>query len=193
MDEYIIDGTEKELVYLLIGRGDTEGIKKLTEDLYNKYLKIDSQTIQSLYENGYLKPRILIQYFDLFLDLLKSKNNRMVWGAMIALSMIAEYKAKEIFDKINLVCGAMKDGSNISIEYGLRVLVAVVASKPEYNAVIFPLLLDHLKVCKPKDLRRHGEIILQAVTEENKDAFFTVLKSRNDELGYSTLKPNRWM
>ncbi len=50
-----------------------------------------------LYEIGYLTPELIADYADDFLKLLRSKNNRMVWGGMIALATIAETKPREIW------------------------------------------------------------------------------------------------
>lgn len=178
VNEIIIEGTEKELAFQLVKNGDIEGIKKLTQDLYDKNLKVQSQSLKMLYETGYVQPMMIAQYCSLFITLLKSKNNRLVWGAMIALSIIANIKAKEIFEDINLVYGAMREGSVITIDYGVKVLATIAAQKEEYNKVIFPFLIDHLKVCCIKEVCQHTESILVAVNPSNKEAFLAVLEIR---------------
>jgi hypothetical protein len=76
------------------------GIKEIAENLQNKNQNIQNDCLKVLYEIGYLKPDLITDYIQDFLTLLKSKNNRMVWGAMIALATIADKKPNEIYAKI---------------------------------------------------------------------------------------------
>jgi hypothetical protein len=46
-----------------------------------------------------------------FLGLLKSKNNRMVWGAMIALAIVVDKKPKEIYAQLSTVTDAVDRGN----------------------------------------------------------------------------------
>ena len=72
-------------------------IREIAENLWNKEPNIQSDCLKVLYELGYLAPELIADYADDFLKLLKHRNNRMVWGGMIALSTIATLKADEIF------------------------------------------------------------------------------------------------
>ena len=80
-----------------------EAIKELVDNLKNKDKNIQSDCIKTLYETGYLKPTLIAGYYSEFLELLSSKNNRLVWGGMIALSTIAEIKPDEIFKSLDLI------------------------------------------------------------------------------------------
>ena len=42
-------------------------------------------------------------YVSDFLKLLSSKNNRLVWGAVITLSLLANRKPEEIFEHLDIV------------------------------------------------------------------------------------------
>ena len=58
-----------------------------------KTAKIASDCIKTLYEVGYLKPELIAPYVGDFLKLIKSRENRLVWGGMLALSTIAALKS----------------------------------------------------------------------------------------------------
>jgi hypothetical protein len=57
-----------------------EGIKEIAANLQSKNPNVKSDCLKVLYEIGYLKPALIANYTSDFLALLKSKNNRMVWG-----------------------------------------------------------------------------------------------------------------
>jgi len=167
---------------------DSEAIKELVENLDNRDKNIQSDCIKVLYEIGYVKPRLIQQYVDSFLKLLSSKNNRLVWGGMIALSTIATLKADRIFEQIDQILEAIKKGSVITVDYGIKTLSRVASVKGEYNRKIFPYLVEHLRSCRPKEIPQHAESISVAVTDDNKSEFLKVLRERKDILKPSQVK-----
>jgi hypothetical protein len=68
---------------------DKKGIREIAENLWNDNPSIQSDCLQVLYEIGYLDPKLIAGYAEDFLNLLHSKNNRLVWGSMTALSGVA--------------------------------------------------------------------------------------------------------
>ena len=62
---------------------------------------------------------------NVFVKLLKSRNNRLVWGGMTALSTIAGLKAKEIFEQIDVIKQAIEDGSVITADAGIKTISPV--------------------------------------------------------------------
>ena len=86
----------QELAKELAETENREGIREITQNLWHKNKSVQSDCLKVLYEIGYLKPDLISEYVNDFLKLLKSKNNRMVWGSMIGLATIAEIKSKEI-------------------------------------------------------------------------------------------------
>jgi len=119
-----------------------------------------------LYEIGYIDPSLVASYADDFLKLLRSRNNRLVWGGMIALSTIAELQADFIYAHREEILKAMHEGSVITLDNGVKVL-ALAASKDAYRPDIFPHLLKHLQTCRPKDVPQHAEKSLSAVDASN--------------------------
>src|SRR5262249_53887254 len=111
-----------------------------------------------------------------------SRNNRLVWGGMIALSTIADTRAAEIFEHREVVFRAMERGSVITVDNGVKVLALVAAGDEARRAALFPYLLHHLETCRPKDVPQHGEKTLVAVTARNEASFTAVLEKRLAEM-----------
>jgi hypothetical protein len=123
-----------------------------------------------------------------FLDLLGSRNNRLVWGAMIGLSTIAGLKAAEIAPHVDKIIQATKTGSVITADNGVKALALVAARAPAARKKVVSFLLDHLQTCRPKDVPQHSESALPAVSRAVGPRFVKVLSARLGELNPSQLK-----
>lgn len=173
---------DKELARELADAKDAEGIKVIAENLHNRDKRIQSDCIKVLYEAGYIDPEIIAPYVKDFLSLLKSRNNRLVWGAMIALAQVASLKAGEVFESIDAIYAAMEEGTVITVDNGIRVLSAVASKSRDYSESIFPYLIKHLQTCRPKEAGQHTESIFTAVNPANREAFLSVIEERQDDL-----------
>jgi len=87
----------QELARDLAATGNTAGVKEIAEHLWDKNANVRSDCLKVLYETGYIDPELIAPYAGDFLKLLVSKQNRLVWGAMIALSCVASLKADLLF------------------------------------------------------------------------------------------------
>ncbi len=172
----------QELARELAEQEDRAGIGEIAENLWNQEPNVQSDCLKVLYEIGYLKPELIAGYWQDFIKLLGSKNNRLVWGAMIALSTISQLKPDELFTEIETIRKAVNSGSVITIDAGILTLAKIAAHSPGYNQAIFPFLLQHLEGCRTKDVPRHAEMIQIAVSGSQKDAFTNVLESRLPEM-----------
>jgi hypothetical protein len=177
----------QELARELSETENKSGIREIAQNLWNKNKSVQSDCLKVLYEIGYINPDLISDYADAFLKLLKSKNNRMVWGAMIGLATIAEKKSREIWANINDVVNAVDRGSLITVVWGVKTLARVASTDMKYKEIIFPMLINHLKKSIPRDLPLHAESILPAVDLDNKKEFLAVLDSRKSELTPSQL------
>lgn len=165
----------------LAAQKDREGIREIAENLWNRDKNIQADCLKVLYEIGYIDPSLIAGYAEDFLKLLKSRNNRLVWGGMIALSTVAELRADFINDNLDQILKAMDAGSVITVDNAVKTL-ALAASKDAYRPSIFPHLLEHLRTCRPKDVPQHAEKSLPAVDASNKEEFITVLDKRVEDL-----------
>jgi hypothetical protein len=171
----------QELARDLATQQDREGIREIAENLWNRDKNIQADCLKVLYEIGYIDPSLIAGYAEDFLKLLKSRNNRLVWGGMIALSTVAELRADFINDSLDQILKAMDAGSVITVDNAVKTL-ALAASNDAYRPSIFLLLLEHLRTCRPKDVPQHAEKSLPAVDAGNKDEFIAVLDKRMEDL-----------
>jgi hypothetical protein len=159
-----------------------QGIKEIAENLQSKNQNVQSDCLKVLYEIGYLKPELIAPYAEDFLSLLHSKNNRMVWGAMIALATIASFKPDQIHAQLSAVTDAIDHGSLITVVWGVKTLGKLAAADPAYKQEIMPYLTAQLKKCIPRDVPMHAESILPAVDTQNKQEILTLLETRKAEM-----------
>lgn len=172
----------QELARDLVAAGDREGIAELAANLTNRDANIQSDCLKTLYEIGYLDAALIAPYAAAFVKLLRSRNNRLVWGAMIALATVAALAADELYPQVGEIQKAMADGSVITVDNGVKALAAIAAHNPAYNRELFPFLLQHLAACHPKDVPQHSENALPAVNATNKAEFIAALEDRLDDL-----------
>lgn len=166
----------------LADKNDRAGIREIAENLWNKEKNIRSDCIKVLYETGYLAPALIADYVDNFLKLLHDKNNRMVWGGMIALSTIADIKADALFPQVEKLKKVMDRGTVITKDAGVRALAGIAAQDEAYQRSRFPDLLDRIANCRPKDVARYAEGIAVAVNAGSKSEFIVVLENRKEHL-----------
>ncbi len=171
----------QELARELAASLDQAGIRELVENLGNQKRAIQSDCVKALYEIGYLKPDLIAPYAADFLKLLRSRNNRLVWGGMIALSTIAPLVAGELYPHLELIRKAMDRGSVIAVDAGVLTLAGIASQNREYNRAIFPYLLHHLQTCRPKEVPQHAEKTLLAVNAENKEEFIRLIEDRLED------------
>ena len=112
-----------------------EGIREIAENLDNINKNVRSDCLKVLYEIGYLDPALITDYGNDFLRLLRSKDNRMVWGAMIGLATIADRHAKEIWAQIDDIIRITESGTVITLVWGIRVLAKVAAGRADARSV----------------------------------------------------------
>jgi len=172
----------QELARALAASEDQAGVREIAGNLWNAEPNVQSDFLKVLYEIGYLRPELIAPYAGDFLKLLESRNNRLVWGGIIALSTIAEIAADEVYPHVAEIQRTMEGGSVITVDSGIRTLARLAGTSYERRATLFPYLISHLRTCRPSDVPRHAEMILGAVRGDNKDEFRAVLQARMPQM-----------
>jgi len=175
-------GPNQELAAELCETRSRADIEEVVANLSNEDRRIQSDCIGVLYEIGYIDPDLIAPYAGDFLALLRSRNNRLVWGAMAALSSIAGRQADQIYEQLDLVLEAIDKGSVITVDGGISVLAGVATANEDYESRIVPYLLEHLRTCRPKEVAQHAERAAVAVNTRNRDEFIQVLEGRLEDL-----------
>jgi hypothetical protein len=164
-------------------RAEAEGaVAAAIAGLADRDKRIQSGCVKLLYEIGYREPALIAERVEVFLRLVKSKNNRLAWGGMIALSTIAALRPAPIFEKRAQLLELVRSGSVITQDRGMMTLGLVAAASLEYRAELFPKLLAILRGARPGDVPKFGEQLLPAVDAGNATDYRAALESRLGEL-----------
>lgn len=170
-----------DLAILLSSERDIRGIEEIITGLKDKKNEVANDCIKVLYEIGERSPELIAEYVYDFIQLLKSKNNRLVWGGMTALSTIAPLKPDEIYKNIDIVKKAYESGSVITVDNSISVFAKIVRANTQYDE-LFIYLLNHLLHCKPREVAQHSERAFICVNKENAQDFLNTLLKRIDIL-----------
>lgn len=177
----------QELARDLAAKKDRKGIREIAENLWHKDRNIQADCIKVLYEIGYMEPKLIADYAEDFVKLLKSRNNRLVWGGMTALAEVAKVNPDRVFKNLEAIKKAKETGSVITVDNAISTLAYTASANDTYNEAIFPDLLKHLSACRPKEVPQHSEKILAAVNTSNTADFIKVLEKRMEDLSGSGL------
>ena len=177
----------QELAHDLAIRRDKAGVREIAENLWNKDKNIQADCIKVLYEIGSIEPNLIAEYTQDFAHLLRSRNNRLIWGGMTALGEVAKTNPDAVFKYVDEIKKAKETGSVITVDNAISTLAYTAAASDKYNKAIFPYLLKHLSACRPKEVSQHAEKTLPAVNSSNKADFIKVLETRMEDLSGSGL------
>jgi predicted DNA-binding transcriptional regulator len=173
-----------EMAEQLVNTRDKEGIAEIVSGL-NMDKAVASDCIKVLYEIGERKPELVASYAENFIGLLKSKDNRLVWGAMTALGRIAELNPEPIYSHFEDIYTAYENGSVITVDNSISVFAALCKADKEYEKRILPLLIEHLTKCRVKEIPQHLERMSICFNKNNIKQIASTIQDRFDELSCS--------
>jgi hypothetical protein len=177
-----------DLARKLVDKRNVKGIREIAAGLRDANPALAGDCVKVLYEIGERNPALIAPYAQEFLQLLRSRNNRLVWGGMSALAAVAGLAAEEIFGAVDVVLKAFHTGSVITVDRGVTVLARVCRAGRRYEKALWPVILEHLASCRPKDLPQHAQRALAAVQARNAGEFSAVLLKRISQLNAAQAK-----
>jgi hypothetical protein len=166
-----------ELAEALVAARDEEGIQELVDALATGPAPVAADAIKVLYETGERDGPLIAPYAPEFAALLRSKNNRLVWGAASALHAIALAEPAAVTPHLPVLMDAVARGSVITADRGIGAIAnAALGDEPAID-----FLLDHLRTCGAKYVPLRAEYSLPAVSASTAARFTAVLQARIDE------------
>ena len=174
----------QELAKQIAKTNNANSIKELVENLSNKK-DIANDCIKVLYEIGEIKPVLISPFAKTFIDLLKSKNNRLQWGAMHAINTITLENSKAIYKALPEIIDAANKGTVITKDHTVNILVKLSSIK-QYADDVFSLLIEQIIVSPVNQLPSYAEKALPLVNENNKMFFLKTLTSRLGDIDTDT-------
>lgn len=171
----------QELAMQIVEQNDESAVKELVENLGSKSKDIQSDCIKVLYEIGEREPVLISGFTKEFLALLTSKNNRLQWGAMTALSSVTEEIPETIYSSLDKIIAAADSGSVITKDNAVNILIKLCSVK-KYSDNVFPLLIEQILNSPSNQLPMYAERSLSLINSKNKDVFIKALTSRLDTI-----------
>ena len=171
-----------ELAQKLVKDKNKKGIREIVDGLKYPKAQIANDCIKVLYEIAELSPELVSEYAGIFIQLLKSRNCRLVWGSMTALSKIVLIKHEEIFKNLDIVIMAYEKGKVIAVDNSISVFAGLVKANSKYEKKVFPIIIKHLENCRPKEVGQHSERAFICVNKNNSKQFQETLLKRRESL-----------
>lgn len=184
------EAPNQSLAKQLASKADKKAIQELIDNLNNKSKAIQRDCIKVLYEIGERKPQLIAEYVKEFISLLDSKNNRLQWGAMTAISSIALETPKIVAAALPKILSVSNKGSVISKDQAVHVLIKLSSIK-RYKEIAFPLLIKELSKSPTNQLPMYAEKAQPVITDKNKRLFVKTLTSRLDDIEKDTKRKRR--
>lgn len=168
-----------ELAEALAIKPSAAAVTELVGLLSSGAVAEQSDAIKVLYELGERKPQAIAGHVAAFLALLKSKNNRSVWGAMSAIDTVASVRPKEVVAALGDILAAADKGSVIAKDKAMSTLSKLaLAGEPK----ALPALLDRLETTATNQFPMYAELALPAVKPAQATRFRTILEGRLPDL-----------
>lgn len=169
-----------ELAKTIASAKNKQAIDDLVQGLALNDKKIQSDCIKVLYEIGYIEPALICGHLPVFIALLNTNNNRLIWGSMTAIATITHIAHIEIFKHLTVIMEAIKKGSVITIDSGVIVL-AQLNTYEAYFQSTDPLLADLLRRCPIKQLPLYMERSVKSINKQNKEIYANIIQTRMHE------------
>lgn len=157
----------------IVETNNQAGILELIEALSNK--KLANDCIKVLYEIGYLNPKLIEKYANVFLDLLSHKENRLQWGAMIALAEITKVNPEFAITHLNEIIKASNEGSVITKDQAFNILVELAKTYKYYNQV-FSLMNEQLMIAPNNQFPKYVEQTFTVYKAEDCEVFIKTIE-----------------
>ena len=170
-----------DLAKEIIHNQDVQSIKELVALLKSKQNEVQNDSIKVLYEVGEMSPNLIVEHYLEFLEVLKSKNNRLQWGAMTALKTISLLIPADIYNNISTLKLVVDQGSVITRDNFVAILVNLI-DQPAYEAQVFDLLLNQIQDCPTNQLPMYVEMAANKITKDKILPFRQVVISRMNEV-----------
>ena len=172
----------QELARCIVRERDAAAVQELVENLWHNNKAIPSDCIKVLYEIGAANPDLIANYYKEFGRLLESKNNRLVWGAMMALDTIVLKQPKGVHRLLSkILITADSSGSVIARDHAVGIL-AKLATLKAYQRDCVALLIEQLMNCPNNQFAMYVEVSGPVIDAESREKFRKVVEKRARDL-----------
>ena len=165
-----------ELAQDIAARGDLAAVAELADAVRSGSTRQANDAIKVLYEIGARNPELIAAQCPVFVEALRSSNNRKVWGAMSAIDTVAERRAATLVAELPAIIAAADKGSVIAKDHCNSILVKL--ARAGYGDLAVPILVERLRSAAPNQFPTYAEAIAPVLTPEARPGFLAVLRDR---------------
>jgi hypothetical protein len=169
-----------ELAKQIVTANDQSGVGQLVKLLHHKDKAIQSDSIKVLYEIGAIQPSLIQPHLKTFVSLLRSKNNRMVWGSMAAIDAISKVDPRGVHVHLSEIMDAADKGSVITKDGAVNIIIRL-SSEDEFSAQTIPLLKEYLSHAAINQLPMYAERATYVMSNNSPAKFAGILFDRMAE------------
>ena len=166
-----------ELAKSLCQTKDHTAIACLVDILQSGSKSQMKDAIKVLYEVGARRPELIMPYTDVFFDRLDSRDNRIVWGALMALAKISKVSPERVADRLRVILDAADKGSVIAKDQAIEILVSV-KSMPDHAQAAGSALFERLRKAAIMQLPKYCEQVAASLLPGEEKEFLSVLDMR---------------
>lgn len=160
----------------LAASGDAAAMAELAEAILSGPQAVRNDAIKTLYEVGERNPTLLAPHSGALFEALKSRNNRLIWGALTAIDTIAAERSAEIAKRLPEILAAAAKSSVIARDKTVSILVKL--AEAGHQAKTLPILLDTLRTAPVNQLPAYTEAVGPLIGRDEIDEFRAILQTR---------------
>lgn len=178
----------RELARELAESDNREGLDEMASYLGDKNKTLASDCLKVLYEASYIKPELIVPYFEILVPLLQSKNNRMVWGAMIGIASIAKVEPIMVYKHIALIRNKIETGSLITNIHGVYAMINMAGADESIYDELIDELLKILEETRPIDVAKRAESLVPIIKATHQARFIEILEKAGSRVSKAGVK-----
>jgi hypothetical protein len=165
-----------ELAEAIAARGDRAAVKELVHALTAGTVAIQNDALKTLYDTAALWPDLVAPHGAAFIDLLGSRNNRNVWGALQAIETLTPVRTKQVAAALPAILAAADKGSVIAKDKAVGILVRLAAAG--YAETVLPAALKRLETAAPNQFPSYAEQIAAVADGATKPLLAAIVEKR---------------
>jgi protein-disulfide isomerase len=101
---------------------------------------------------------------------------------MTALAKIVPLNPDEIYKNLDIIVKAYEEGSVITVDNSISVFAELIKANKKYEKKVFPIIIEHLEKCRPKEVGQHAERAFVCINKNNSQEYKETLLKRRKTL-----------
>ena len=175
-------GPNKALAADVISSADFDAIEKLIDIIADQTLHINltADALKVLEMIGEQQPKWIEKAFTPTLQLLESKQNKLVWRAMTIISLTSIFFPDKTFENLGMILKTMDSGTVITRDHGVSVLINLYQSN--YQDEVKPLLIEQILRAPDNQLGQYAEKWMKIISKDDIHDLLRTLEQRQPDL-----------